>query len=62
MTNTNAQIAVKAALSIYAKSLGVSFTEVIELFKNNQSTRECIALLVLAQADTTGIKKIAATM
>ena len=62
MTNTNAQTAVKTALSTYAKSLGVSFAEAIELFKNNQSTRECIALLVLAQADATGLNKIAATM
>ena len=37
MTNTNAQIAVKAALSIYAESLGVSFIEAIELFKNNHA-------------------------
>ena len=62
MTNTNAQNAVKAALSTYANSLGVSFAEAIELFKNNQSTRDCIALLVLAQAEVTGLKKIAATM
>ena len=62
MTTTNAQTAVKAALSIYAESLGVSFAEAIELFKSNQSTRECIELLVLVQADAKGLKKMVATL
>jgi hypothetical protein len=59
MSNTNPQDAVKAAITIYAKSLGVSFSEAVELFKTSQSSRECIGLLVLAQADPVKLRKMA---
>ena len=57
-----AQAAVKNAIAIYADSLGVSFQEAIELCKNDESTRDCIGFLVLAQADRAGLKKMASTL
>lgn len=43
--------AVRNAIKSYASSLGVTEQEAIELYKENQSTRDCIALLVAAQAN-----------
>ena len=60
MTTNPAQAAVKTAITAYAASLGVSFAEAVNLFKTDKSTRECIALLVLAQANKEGLAKLAA--
>jgi hypothetical protein len=38
--------------------LGVTFTEAVSLFKTDQSARECIELLVLAQADKQGLRNM----
>lgn len=59
MSNT-AQAAVKFAIEFYAKSLGVTVAEAIELYKNHESTQQCIHLLVLAQANKEGLKRMAA--
>lgn len=60
--SNNAQAAVKRAIEFYANSLGVTVAEAIELYKNHESTKQCIQLLVLAQADKEGLKKMAASM
>jgi hypothetical protein len=60
--SNNAQAAVKNAIEFYASSLGVSVAEAVELYKNHESTQQCIQLLVLAQADKKGLKKMAATL
>jgi hypothetical protein len=54
--------AVRNAIETYAASLGVTFTEAVNLFKTEKSTQECIHLLVLAQADKEGLRKLAATL
>ena len=59
MNSTNAMNAVRNAIEIYATSLGVTFAEAVTLFKTDQSSRECIQLLVLAQADKKGLRKMA---
>jgi hypothetical protein len=48
---SNFETAVLNALTVYAASLGVTVQHAGELYRENESTRECIALLVLAQAD-----------
>ena len=48
--------AVNNAIDFYANSLGVTKQEAINLYKKSESTRECIALLVLAQADPAKLK------
>ena len=62
MTSTNAMNAVRNALETYAASLGVTFTEAVNLFKTEESTRECIHLLVLAQANKDGLRKMASAL
>ena len=61
MSNT-AQAAVKNAIELYANSLGVSVTEAAELYKNHESTQQCIQLLVIAQANPEKLKAMAATL
>lgn len=61
MSNT-AQAAVQNAIGFYAKSLGVSISEAVELYKNHESTKQCIQLLVLAQASPEKLKAMAATL
>jgi hypothetical protein len=61
MSNT-AQAAVKNAIEFYANSLGVSVPEAVELYKNHESTQQCIQLLVLAQANPERLKAMAATL
>jgi hypothetical protein len=61
MSNT-AQAAVKNAIEFYANSLGVSFSEAVELYKNHESTQQCIQLLVLAQANPEKLKAMATTL
>ena len=56
---SKANKAVKLALTGYAKSAGITIAEAVASFKAHASTRECIALLVLAQADVAGLRKIA---
>jgi hypothetical protein len=56
---SKANEAVKLALTGYAKSAGITIAEAVASFKAHASTRECIALLVLAQADVAGLRKIA---
>jgi hypothetical protein len=51
--------AVKVAVTGYAKSAGISIAEAVARFKAHKSTREAIALLVLAQANPEGLRKIA---
>jgi hypothetical protein len=58
MSNT-AQAAVKNAIELYASTLGVSFEEAVELYKAHESTRECIQLLVLAQANPEKLRAMA---
>ena len=62
MKNQNAQAAVKNAISFYAESLGVSFEAAVDLYKTKASTRECIDLMVLLQADKAGLRKLAAKL
>jgi hypothetical protein len=59
MSNT-AQAAVKNAIEFYANSLGVSVTEAVKLYKNHESTQQCIQLLVLAQANPEKLRAMAA--
>jgi len=54
--------AVSNAVQAYASSLGISISEAITLFKKHQSTRDCIALLVLAQANPEKLVEIAKTL
>jgi hypothetical protein len=56
---SKANEAVKMALTGYAKSAGITIAEAVASFKAHASTRECIALLVLTQADAAGLRKIA---
>ena len=46
----NFESAVLNALDLYADTLGVDRNEAIRLYKQHESTRECIALLVIAQS------------
>ena len=63
VSNTNAFAdAVKNAIEFYAKSLGVSVIEVVELCKNHESTKQCIHLLTLAQSDSKKLQTISATL
>jgi hypothetical protein len=62
MNSNNAMNAVRNALEIYAASLGVTFTEAVSLFKTDQSARECIELLVLAQADKQGLRNMGSAL
>jgi hypothetical protein len=52
----NFEAAVLNALTAYADSLGVTVQRAGELYRESESTRECIALLVLAQADPVKLK------
>jgi hypothetical protein len=54
------QAAVKRALEFYASTLGVSFEEAVELYKAEESTQQCIHLLVIAQADPEKLRLMAA--
>jgi hypothetical protein len=56
------QIAVQNALEIYAQSAECSVEEAAERFQQHESTRECIMLLVLAQADTAKLKALASSL
>jgi hypothetical protein len=55
----NFQAAVLNALTVYAETLGVTVQRAGELYRENESTRECIALLVLAQADPIKLQALA---
>lgn len=62
-TNTmkaNFQIAIENALTVYAESLGCTIKQAAEYYRDSESTRKCIQLLVLAQADPKKLKAIAA--
>ena len=54
--------AVRRALVAYATSLECTFEGAVALFRDHESTRECIALLVLAQADPQGLAAMAGQM
>jgi len=56
----NFQLAIENALTIYAESLGCTLKQAAEYYRDSESTRECIQLLVLAQADPEKLKAIAA--
>ena len=58
----NFQAAVLNALTAYAHSLGVTVQRAGELYRESESTRECIALLVLAQADPVKLETLAKTL
>ena len=60
--SSNAPAAIEFAIEFYANSLGVTVAEAVELYKNHESTQQCIQLLVLAQADKEGLRKMAASM
>ena len=47
------QVAVQNALSIYCKTSGCTMQEAGARFADNEETRECIYMLVVAQADNT---------
>jgi hypothetical protein len=55
----NFEAAVLNALTAYADSLGVTVQRAGELYRESESTRECIALLVLAQADPVKLQAMA---
>lgn len=55
----NFESAVRNALKAYAESLGCSLAQAVEYYRENKSTRECIALLVLAQADPEKLRAMA---
>lgn len=57
----NFEIAINNALEIYAESAQITKQEAADSFRNSESTRDCIMLLVLAQADKAKLKKLAAT-
>jgi hypothetical protein len=59
---SNFKAAVLNALTVYAESLGVTVERAGELYMENESTRECIALLVLAQADPVKLQALAKTL
>lgn len=54
----NFEAAVRNALTVYAETLGVTVQRAGELYRESESTRECIALLVLAQADPVKLKTL----
>lgn len=56
------EIAVKNAIEIYAESFGCSVAEAGEMFKTSESTRESVMLLVLAQADKSKLRALAAKL
>lgn len=56
------ETALNAAFEIYASTLGVSKDEAIGLYKSSETTRDCIMLLVLAQADKSKLRQLAASL
>ena len=52
----NFQIAIENALAMYAESLGCTIKQAAEYYRDSESTRKCIQLLVLAQADPKKLK------
>ena len=62
MDETNAKNVVKKALECYAQSLGVTIKDAIYAYKTSETTRECISLLVLCQADANSLRKIASSV
>ena len=58
--NANLQNAIRTAIQTYADSLGASFKEACELYNTSESTQSCINLLLLAQADPAGLRKMMA--
>lgn len=58
----NFEAAVRNALTVYAETLGVTVQRAGELYRESESTRECIALLVLAQADPVKLETLAKTL
>lgn len=56
----NFQIAIENALTVYAESLGCTLKQAAEYYRDSESTRKCIQLLVLAQADLEKLKAITA--
>lgn len=55
----NFEAAVRNALNAYADMLGCSFAEAVEYYRESESTRDCIAMLVLAQADPEKLRAMA---
>lgn len=56
------EIAIHNAIEIYAESAQITKQEAVESYRNSASTRDCIMLLVLAQADKSKLKALAATL
>lgn len=56
------EIAVHNALDAYATSAHISKAEAAKSFRTSESTRECIMLLVLAQADRSKLKALASKL
>lgn len=54
--------AVKTALEIYSASAGVSMQETVKRYREQDSTKECIMMLVLAQADPKMLREIGSTL
>ena len=54
------QFAINTAIEIYAESAEISKDEAVKLYRSSESTRDCIMLLVLAQADKAKLKELAA--
>lgn len=52
--------AVKTAIETYAQSAEVSVAEAVSLYRRHESTRESVALLVLAQANPQKLAALAA--
>jgi hypothetical protein len=61
-TTSNFESAVLSALTCYAETLGVTVQRAGELYRESESTQECIALLVLAQADPVKLQNLAKTL
>ena len=56
------QSAVKNAIETYASLLGITTTEAAERYRNFESAREVISLLVLSQADPDKLREMAPTL
>lgn len=55
--NNNLLKAVSNAINLYAEMFGVTPAEVGRLFRENQSTRESVILLVALQSDISPLAK-----